>query len=109
MPVWQPADSLLHSGLNIWPFSQVVPVSTATAPQVHTPIAGVAPAEIKETVIMTVWPSNTAYGLGRVLGGLYAWRFPDVYIFRIGNLIALASIPIALLIYLAKVLPFIAV
>ena len=84
-------------------------MSIATATQIHTPIAGVAPAELSETAIMTVWPSNAASGVGRFLGGLYAWRFPDVYIFRIGNLIALASIPIALVIYLAKVLPFIAV
>ena len=56
-----------------------------------------------------MWPSNAAWGLGRFLGGLYALRFPDVYIFRIGNLIALASIPIALVIYLSKVLPFIAI
>jgi hypothetical protein len=86
-----------------------ISVSTVTATQLHTPIAGVMPAETKETLIMTVWPSNAAWGLGRILGGLYALRFPDVYIFRIGNLIALASIPIALVIYLSKVLPFIAI
>jgi len=70
-------------------------------------ISGVSPASVQETTIMTVWPSNAMFGLGRVLGGLYAIRFPDVYIFRLGNLIALASIPIALVLFFMRVAPFI--
>src|SRR4051812_28169456 len=58
-------------------------------------------------MIMTVWPSNAAYGIGRFLGGLYAQRFPDVYIFRIGNLFALLSIPVALAIYFYRIAPFV--
>lgn len=58
---------------------------------------------------MTVWPSNAAYALGRFHGWLYGMRWPDVYIFRIGHLWALLSIPGALAVYFLKVLPWIAV
>jgi hypothetical protein len=40
---------------------------------------------------------------------MYAIRFPDVYFFRLGNLIALMSIPIALPLYFLKVLPRISI
>ena len=70
-------------------------------------ISGVSPASVQETTIMTVWPSNAMFGLGRGLGRLYALRFPDIYFFRIGNLIALLSIPIALVLFFMRVAPFI--
>lgn len=70
-------------------------------------ISGVSPASVQETTIMTVWPSNAMFGLGRQLGKLYAWRFPDIYFLRIGNLIALLSIPIALVLFFMRVAPFI--
>jgi PH (Pleckstrin Homology) domain-containing protein len=73
------------------------------------PIPGVVPAEIKETTVMTVWPSVSVYGLGRALGRLLAVRWPDVYIFRLGNLIALLSIPVALVLYFMRVAPFIGI
>lgn len=57
---------------------------------------------------MTVWPSNAAYALGRFHGWAYSIRWPDVYIFRLGHLIALLSIPGAIGIYFLKVLPVIA-
>ena len=68
-------------------------------------IAGVAPAEVHEATIMTVWPSNASFGLGRALGRGYAITWPDLYIFRLGNLIALASIPLALVLYFLRILP----
>ena len=67
-------------------------------------IAGVIPADAREVTVMTVWPSNGSYGIGRFLGRLYAIP-AGFYIFRLGNLIALASIPIALVLYFVKVLP----
>ncbi len=76
--------------------------ATVTAPQ---PIAGVTPAEVKEVTVMTVWPSNARFALGRALGNLYAIRFPDFYFFRLGNLIALASIPIALVLFFLRIAP----
>lgn len=81
-------------------------MTAATAAVTIQPISGVSPAELKETTVMTVWPSIACYGLGRTLGSLYAIRWPDIYIFRLGNLIALASIPIALALYFLRILPF---
>ena len=71
------------------------------------PIAGVIPAETREATVMTVWPSVAKYWLGRELGKAFAIRWPDIYIFRLGNLIALLSIPIALKLYFFRVLPFV--
>ncbi len=69
-------------------------------------IAGVTPTDTEEVTVITVWPSNAAYGLGRLLGRLYSIQAGG-YIFKLGNLFALASIPIALVLYAMKVLPFI--
>jgi hypothetical protein len=80
---------------------------TATAPRLAEPITGVSPAELKETQIMTVWPSVAMYSLGRAMGRGFAIRWPDVYIFRLGNLLALLSIPLALKLYFFRVLPFV--
>jgi hypothetical protein len=57
------------------------------------PIAGVSPPELKETTIMTIWPSIAASGLGQTLGRLFQIK-AGVWVFTIGNLIALASIPL---------------
>src|SRR5438046_538240 len=70
-------------------------------------ISGVSPASVKETTIMTVWPSNAMFGLGRMLGLAYAQRFPDIYFVRIGNLWALLSIPIALVLFFMRIAPWI--
>ena len=69
-------------------------------------IAGVTPSDTQEVTVMTVWPSNASYGMGKLLGRWYD-RQAGVYIFKLGNLIALASIPIALVLYFMKVLPFV--
>ena len=70
-------------------------------------IAGVAPPEKEETTIMVVWPSVAFRGIGRLLGQLYSIRFPDIYIFRLGHLFALLFIPLALLLYFSRILPFV--
>lgn len=54
---------------------------------------------------MTVWPSVAKYGLGRALGQGFAIRWPDIYIFRLGNLLALLSIPIALPLFFLRIAP----
>ncbi len=69
------------------------------------PIAGVAPPELEEVTVMDTWPSICAYLSGRFLGWLYSWQWPGVYIFRIGNLLALLSIPHALLLYAYRLSP----
>lgn len=70
-------------------------------------IAGISPPEQEEVDIMTVWPSVACRGLGRRLGTLYQIRFPDVYIFRLGNLLALLLIPVSLALYFSRILPFV--
>lgn len=79
-----------------------VAIQSSEMPQ---PIAGVSPASLRETTIMTVWPSNAYFGLGQFLGQFYEMRFPDVYFFRIGNLFALLSIPVALVLFFMRILP----
>jgi hypothetical protein len=80
-------------------------VSTVATPPAPQAIAGVTPAEVKETTVMTVWPSIAQYGIGRMLGSLYAIRFPDIYFLRLGNLIALLAIPIALPLFFLRIAP----
>ena len=69
-------------------------------------IAGVTPIDAHEVNVMTVWPSNGASALGRTLGRLYAIPV-GFYILKLGNFIALASLPIAVVLYFFKVLPFV--
>lgn len=71
-------------------------------------IAGVNPAEFGEVTVMTVWPSVARWTLGRTLGKLYEIK-TGIFIFTVGNFVALASIPVALVLYLAQVAPFIGV
>jgi hypothetical protein len=80
-------------------------MSTATVSMTEQAISGVAPAEVKEVTVMTVWPSVAKFGLGKALGSLFAIRWPDVYIFRLGNLIALLSIPVALVLFFMRIAP----
>ncbi len=68
-------------------------------------IAGVAPAESTEVAVMIVWPSIAVFSSGRILGKLFSIRWPDVYIFRLGNLFALLAIPYGLLLYFWRLLP----
>lgn len=57
-------------------------------------ISGVAPPEAGEVTIMTVWPSIAEYKLGQMIGR--GCRLGGGGAFSIGNLVALASIPLAL-------------
>ena len=70
--------------------------------------ASVSLAELDEVTVMTVWPSVAANPLGRILGRLYAIRFPDIYIFRLGNLIALMFIPVSLVLFFHRLGPLVA-
>ena len=69
-------------------------------------IAGVVSRDAAEASVMTVWPSIAAYPSGRWLGRLYNLRGGS-YIFRLGNFIALASIPHALALYAYRILPYV--
>lgn len=68
-------------------------------------IAGLTPTDVEEAGVMTVWPSIAAYRLGRFLGGFCGIQHPGFYIFTPGNLFALLSIPLALILYACRLLP----
>jgi hypothetical protein len=71
-------------------------------------IAGVAPSELGEVTIMTVWPSISALGGGRMWGRLYGWqpgRGLLPFGLTIGKLIAAASIPLVLPAYFLMRIP----
>ena len=53
---------------------------------------------------MEVWPSVARYSVARVLGRLFAID-AGIYVFKIGNLIALAAIPVGLALYFFRLLP----
>lgn len=61
-------------------------------------IAGVTLPSQGEVTIMSVWPSISVFGLGRTLGELFSIR-AGISVLTVGNLIALASIPVALGLY----------
>jgi hypothetical protein len=84
------------------------PKEFAVLLEAKQPIAGVTPSSVAEADIMTVWPSICAYPSGRFLGTLYGIKFPNINrIFRLGNVIALASHPHALFLYFYKLLPYV--
>lgn len=72
------------------------------------PVAGVAPSQLKEVTVMTVWPSVSATAFGRFWGRLFAndlgFRVFGVPI-TIGRLFVLASIPFMLAVYFLLRLP----
>lgn len=60
-------------------------------------IAGVAPPEVKEVTVMTVWPTLGVSGMGRWWGRMYAIKAGVRVLgipITVGRLIALASIPL---------------
>ena len=75
-------------------------------------IAGVAPTDGAEVTVMTVWPSVASmrlvgFPIGRMLGRLFGIK-AGIYIFTLGNLFCLLSIPIALILYFKRIGPFVA-
>ncbi len=67
-------------------------------------IAGVSPPNAEEVTVMQVFPSIARYFAGQMLGKLYSMDV-GVSVLTLGNFIALASIPLALLLYFYRVLP----
>lgn len=67
-------------------------------------IPGVTPFQAEEVTSMEIWPSICATSLGRFLGQLYSIRV-GVGVVTVGNLIALASIPLALALYFYRLAP----
>lgn len=69
-------------------------------------IAGLSLSSQHEATALVVWPSVSATSIGKSLGRLYQ-RQEGWGLLRLGHLFALASIPIAIPLYLANVLPVI--
>lgn len=72
------------------------------------PVAGVAPSQLQEVTVMTVWPSLSATGFGRFWGRLFAIEagFPLFGIpITLGRIFALASIPFMIALYFLMRLP----
>jgi hypothetical protein len=67
-------------------------------------IAGVAPPELGEVTVMTVWPSVASLGFGRFLGRGLAIQ-AGFGIFRVGRIMALAALPIGPLVYFCLRMP----
>ena len=67
-------------------------------------IAGVSPSEVAEVNVMEVWPSIAKFSFGRLMGQLFAID-AGIYIFRVGNFLALAGIPFALALYFFRLAP----
>ncbi len=67
---------------------------------------GARPPVERETAIMAVWPSIARYASGRWLGRMYTLGRPGWQVVRLGHLIALLSIPWAILLYLRRIAPY---
>jgi hypothetical protein len=70
-------------------------------------IAGVSPSELGEVTITALWPSMAGGSMGMLLGRLYAIRFGIGSVLTVGNLLALAFIPLSLTLFALNILPFI--
>ncbi|HEX3996946.1 MAG TPA: PH domain-containing protein [Pirellulales bacterium] len=68
-------------------------------------IAGVAPPELGEVTVMTVWPSVACSGPGRFLGRLMAIS-AGFWIFTVGRFMTLLAMPVGPLLYFSIRLPF---
>jgi hypothetical protein len=70
-------------------------------------IAGVAPRNLGEATVMTVWPSMAAWPIGRWLGRRYRSQLGFGPILTLGNLFAVLFIPVSLAIFAIRLAPFI--
>jgi hypothetical protein len=68
-------------------------------------IAGVAPPELSEVTVMTIWPSVASTGAGRFLGRMMAIS-TGFWIFSVGRLMALLAIPLGPMLYFSLRAPF---
>lgn len=69
------------------------------------PIAGIAPPDLDEVEAMTVWPTIGATAAGRFVGRLAALH-AGWGIFSLGNVLAVATIPISLAVFAWQLMPY---
>jgi hypothetical protein len=78
-------------------------IAMSAVAEIPQPIAGVSPASLRETTIMTVWPSIAGTSIGQLLGQLYSIQ-AGVWVFTVGNLLALLTAPFVAVLILTKFL-----
>ena len=69
-------------------------------------IAGVAPPDLGEVTVMTVWPTIAVTPLGQALGRTYMNRSGFGYMFTVGKLMMAVTIPVALALFFYGLLPW---
>ena len=71
------------------------------------PIVGVVPSELAEVTCKVVWPTIGAYRAGRIVGQLAAVPIGWGEFFTLGKLLAIAAIPLSLVVYAWQLMPFV--
>ncbi len=71
----------------------------------HQPIAGVTPSELAEVTCKVVWPTIGATRAGRFVGQMAAIETGWGRVFTLGNLWALATIPISATVFCWQLMP----
>jgi hypothetical protein len=69
-------------------------------------ISAAAPERISESPLMTVWPTIGATAVGRLVGRLCGLGL-GVGFFTLGKLMALATIPVSLVVFCWQLMPYI--
>ncbi len=70
-------------------------------------IPGVTPSDLAEVTCKVVWPTIAATRPGRIVGQLAAVRLGCGQFFTLGKLLAVATIPISLAVFVWQLLPFV--
>lgn len=88
--------------------TQAAAETTASTPTARQPISGVAPPQLGEVTVMTVWPTMGSLAPGRLLGLMYRRNVRSAWgnILTFKNLIVLVTIPFALLMFAWLIAPF---
>ena len=73
----------------------------------NQPFAGVMPPELSEVTCKVVWPTIGATCAGRLVGTLADVRLGLGGVFTLGNLLALATIPLSLAVFAWQLMPFV--
>jgi hypothetical protein len=71
------------------------------------PISGVVPPEIAEVTCKVVWPTIGATRAGRLVGRLAAMRWGVGRLLTLGNLFAVATIPLSLAAFCWQLMPYV--
>lgn len=73
----------------------------------NQPIAGVVPSELAEVTCKVFWPTIGATRAGRLVGQLGAVSIGWGEFFTLGKLLAVAAIPLSLVVFAWQLMPFV--